>query len=1137
MKRCDKRNCVLRSYGFMLIVNLVCLMLLPLGEIFSAEISLETGNPEEKKAVLKGRVMDKDSLALPGVTVLLKGTIWGVVTDVKGNFELSVPEQKEWVLVFSCIGMESREERVTDSKVNLKIVLKEKVERLGEVVITGYGETTKRRSTGSVGVLTGEAFANKSVTNLDMLLQGQLAGVSVSAVSGRPGESAKIRIRGTSTISGDAEPLWVIDGIPLQQDVPEISTGEIKSGSLNEILTHGVGGINPNDIENVTVLKDASAAAIYGSRAAGGVIVVTTKKGKAGKMRVNYGANFSIGLKPQRDANLMNSSEKLAWEQELWDEFSAEAYESNAKHVPVVGIVGMLRSNKLGKNNIFYDDVENFEAMSKAEQDAYINELGKTTTDWFDEIFRNSFSMSHHLSFSGGADNVLYYVSFGYNKNNGLVKETDYERYNFRATLNVKPTKKVEAGLGLDLSRQESHSSSMDVDPFTYAYFANPYERPYNEDGSYRPDMTYFNLGALSDGYGADVPQLPTDGFNILREMRQTSGDGMNSRSSVWAKLKYNFTSKLWFDGQVSYEYTNNRSTDIKNKDTYAAYNDRLYFDNNKSGSDWTPYGSITRSEANSNSYDVKGMFSYSNEFSGGHYMKVLAGAELRGNKSVATYFKRYGYDDVTGNSTMPIPPNPDGGDASEYADLLDQLAGESTNESRFASFFASGEYNFMDRYLLSLTFRTDGSNNFGSDEQFNPTWSLGVLWNLDQERFMQSLLPYVNRLTLRAAMGYTGNIVKGVNKELVLNYTTLYWQGLRTGSIASAPNPKLRWEKTKDMKLALDFGLFKERVSGLVEGYYRKSTDLVSKVDVVSSTGFGNQAFNTSTVVNKGIEMTLNVKVLDNRDFRLSLGGNISLNRNKLTKYDRQSESLMMSDGIFEGYPLESVFGGRYTGIDPRDGVYTYVLRPDAQIYTGSDLQNVDNYRFYLGTSVAPWTGGFNLQASYKNFHLSVGGTISSGAKIIDKINSPASYSKVTSYVTGEKPQTAYSDLYRNHLNVRKDMVNRWTTKRTTGVKYPRIIDYLGDRLLLDEYNVHKDEITNATYLENVSFMRIRNITLAYSLPDKWIRKVRLSSVDLSLSLENFFTFTNYSGIDPETPGTTYPVTRSVSWGISVGF
>ena len=212
-------------------------------------------------------------------------------------------------------------------------------------------------------------------------------------------------------------------------------------------------------------------------------------------------------------------------------------------------------------------------------------------------------------------------------------------------------------------------------------------------------------------------------------------------------------------------------------------------------------------------------------------------------------------------------------------------------------------------------------------------------------------------------------------------------------------------------------------------------------------------------------------------------------------------------------------------------------MLRPDAQIYTGSDLQNVDNYRFYLGTSVAPWTGGFNLQASYRNLRLNVGGTISSGAKIIDKINSPASYSKVTSYVTGEKPQTAYSDLYRNHLNVRKDMVDRWTAERTTGVKYPRIIDYLGDRLLLDEYNVHDSKITDATYLENVSFMRIRNITLAYSLPDKWIRKGRLSSVDLSLPLENFFTFTNYSGIDPETPGTTYPVTRSVSWGISVGF
>ena len=1088
---------------------------------------------EVKKITLKGVVMTTDSVPVAGATVLLRGTYAGVVTNIDGKFEMTLPEQKDIVLLVSFVGMETQEVKVTDVKKTITVLLKEKVGQLDEVVVTGYMETTKRRHTGSTATLSEEFFKNKATPTADMLLQGQIPGVSVVAVSGRPGASAKIRIRGTNTLSGDAEPLWVIDGVPLQQDIPKISSGQIKSDNFNEIFIRGIAGINPNDIENVTVLKDASAAAIYGSRAAGGVIVVTTKKGHPGKMSVNYFANFTLGLKPQRDADLMNASEKLAWEQELWDEFSADAFAHSEKHVAVVGIVGMLRTNKLGKNNTLWTH-DNFEPMTTAEQDSYIAELGKKTTDWFDVIFRNSFSMSHSLSFSGGSERSTYYVSLGYNENNGLVKETDFERYNLNAKVNLKPTHRVNLGFGIELAKLKSRSPSMAVDPFTYAYFANPYEKPYNEDGSYRADMTYFNLSALSDGFGAVAPILPTDGFNILREMKQTSGDADQSNVTARMDLRYEFTSKVRFNGLVSYSYANNRMVDIKKKDSYAAFEDYLYFD--KNNRDRVPYGNITRRESNADSYNARGQLTYEDTYNESHRVTLLAGAELRGDKTVQTFQKRYGYDHVTGNSAIPLPPNATEKDVNEYADLIDKLAGESSSENRFASFYAAFDYGFMERYLMSLTFRTDGSNNFGSDEQFNPTWSLGLLWNIDKESFMQSLYPVINRMTLRTAMGYTGNIVKSVNKDLVLGYSTNYWNGLRTGSVSSAPNSKVRWEKTRDMKIALDFGLLEERISGLVEGYYRKSTDLVYSVNMLSTTGFSNQPYNTSTVVNKGIEGTLRVKVLDNKNYRLVLGANIALNRNKLTKFERDGESYMLS-GKYEGYPLEAVFSGRYIGIDKRDGVYTYEMRPDAKIYQGTDLQVADNYRYYVGTSVAPVTGGFNVEASYRNLRLNVGAHVSSGAKILDKINSPASYEVVTSYRTGEKPQTAYSDLYRNHLNVRKDMVNRWTKEKTTGVKYPRIVDYLGERHFLNEYNVTTESITNGTYLENVSFIRIRDITLSYALPPEWIRHLRLSSVNLSLSLNNFFTFTNYSGIDPETPGTTYPLTRSVTWGINVAF
>jgi TonB-dependent starch-binding outer membrane protein SusC len=365
-----------------------------------------------KKVTLKGIVMDKDSVPIAGVTVLLKGTYVGVTTDVSGSFQMTIPEQKEIFLLFSFVGMETQEVKVTDVNKPLRVVMKEKVDQLEEVIITGYGQTTKDRSTGSTATIGEEAFTNKAIPTVDMLLQGQVAGVSVMAVSGRPGESAKVRIRGTNTLSGDAEPLWVVDGVPLQQDVPKISSNRINSGGLNDIFVRGVAGINPNDIANVTILKDASAAAIYGSRAAGGVIVITTKKGKPGKMTVNYAANFSMGLKPQRDAKLMNSSEKLAWEQELWDEFSADAYANNIEnnrkdHVAIVGLVGMLRAGKLGKNNTLWTH-DDFETMTTAEQDAYITELKKSSTDWFDVIFRNSFSMSHNISFSGGSEDVTY---------------------------------------------------------------------------------------------------------------------------------------------------------------------------------------------------------------------------------------------------------------------------------------------------------------------------------------------------------------------------------------------------------------------------------------------------------------------------------------------------------------------------------------------------------------------------------------------------------------------------------------------------------------------------------------------------------------------------------------------------------
>ena len=1087
--------------------------------------------------MIRGNVKDEEGAPLPGVTVMIKGTTMGVSTDAAGNFVLDMPDGYQ-VLQFSFIGMETQEVKLGGTDTQVNVVLKMAVGQLDEVIVsTGYTQTTQKRTTGSVAVVGREVFENKVPTSIDQLLQGQVAGVSIVAKSGRPGESAKIRIRGTNTLTGDAEPLWVIDGVPLQRNIPSIEKGRIKAGDFNDIFANGIAGINPNDIENITILKDASAAAIYGSRAAGGVIVITTKRGKVGKMAVNYSANFSMVMKPQRDGDLMNSKQKLAWEQELWDEFSADGF-TNGSYYPVVGIVGMLRANKLGKDGKVWTD-EGFEPMSAAEQDAYIADLSKTTTNWFDELFRTAFSMNHYLSLSGGTDVATYYVSFGYSKDNGILKKVSYDRYSLSTKVKLNPHERVSVDLGVDFSQQKSDGSSLNVNPFQYAYFANPYEKPYNEDGSYRPDYTYYNLNQINGGREAI---LPANGYNIMREINETSSVADDYAANLMLSLNYIISSKFRFSGLLSYSFINNKSDNINGIDTYAAFKDKP-----SELDDWNSrrtYGSITQSSTNNTNYSARGQLNYSDIFNSIHRLQVLAGAEVRGSKAKNIYEKRYGYDPVTGNSSTPAPEKTD--DQVDYnklvdmANLIDGLSGQSIEETRFASFYASVDYSLYDKYIASLSFRTDGSNNFGSDEQFNPTWSLGLAWHVGDEHFMEKLRPVLSRLKLSVAMGYTGNVNKTEKPELIMYYSTSYrktdLENLRIGEVRKAPNPHLRWEKTRDMKVALDFGLFNNRINGLVEAYYRLSKDLVTSVDVPYVTGFRGQGYNTSQIENKGIEATLQALVFRYRDFKFNASVNVAWNSNILKRY---TSPISYSANNFVGYPLGSIFAGKSTGINPETGLYKYKLRPDADILKPTDLSDVNNYIYYKGTSTAPVTGGFNFSFSWKTLSLSVGGAYSLGGKVVDEITSPVSYNtiSVTGMSSGERIPTSENDLYVNHLNVRKDVTNRWTEDNRTGVKYPRIIDTYGERLYYDQIYPTSSTITRATMLENVSFLRVKNMSLSYSLPSNVVSKMGVSSLSFSFILTNLFTITNYSGLDPETPGATYPLARSCSFGLSLGF
>lgn len=1078
-----------------------------------------------------GRVTDTDGAPVIGAGLIcIEKNTAGTTTDLDGNFSITLPAGAKTVK-FSSVGMkELVYQLIPGHTENVRIIMEWENTELDQVVVTGYAQTSVKRITGSVAVLNSEKFEAKAISSVDALMQGEVAGVSIKSLSGQPGTQAKITIRGSNNITGSSAPLWVVDGVPLQSESPALSSEQLATGGFDNIFVNGIGNINPNDIESITILKDAAAAAIYGSRAANGVIVVTTKKGEAGKMRISYNNTFSWSFKPERSLNLMNSSEKLSWEDELWNEFSAAKYAAsltdNTVIYPVVGIVGQIRAG-LG----------DFASMKgdKAAQDKYIESLRNVDTNWYNLLFRNSFSQGHHLSLSGGSGKSTYYVALGLNDEDGMLIHNDYRRYNVNAKMTLTPTEWARIDVGMEAARQESKMPYSTVDPFYYAFFSNPYERAYNADGSYAADNTWFTLGYYN-GRGAEQV-MPKNGFNIIRELDSNYSKTANTNGTFRAQTDFRIIEPLHFVGLVSYSYSNNSTDKVIDKYSYSAFRDRLGSDDR---SQTNLYGNISQNRTNRNSYVARGHFSFNKTFAETHTVNLLAGAELRGSGSNTIFTKRYNYDPKTGTTSLPQISGPQ----DEWMSEVEKLNGEYFSKTRFASFYASADYYLGKSIVLNASFRTDGSSNFGSNKQFNPTWSAGAAWHIGEEAWMKKALPALSHATLRAAYGFTGDVNTSTSHLLVIQYLQQQYryfgdETFNLGTIPSAPNPDLGWEKTQDAKAGLDFGLWKDRLTLNTEYYYRLSTDVVTSSPVQSTTGFTHVYFNAADIMNSGIELTLNGKIIQTKDWGLSAAVNFAYNYNKVLKYNPVSKSGITSkDRYVEGYPTGAIFSGKYAGIASDTGLYQFELRPDATISTATDLNKPDNYRYFLGTTIAPYTGGFNLSASWRQLRLSISGVYSFGCKTYENFRYPASYSNAShSGVSTETVQSQFSDLYGNHLNVEKDRTNRWTATHTTGVKYPRIYDYFDGKYNFASYNPMDSSIIDAVYLKNNSYLRIKSIILTYSLPGAAVKKMRMRGLSFNVSLNNFFTFTKYDGMDPEIPGATYPTTRSVSAGMNIEF
>ena len=1094
--------------------------------LISLLLALLFGATAGAQTLFSGRVVDSDGLGVIGAGVVCSGRPdRGTVCDEDGSFRLEVPKGISKVEI-SALGMQSVVYDLENSAVkDALIVLEYESTMLDQVVVTGYAQTTVKRITGSVGILNSDSFKDKPLASVSSLMQGEVAGVQVQAVSGQPGTQSRIRIRGTNNLSGSSNPLWVVDGVPLQNESPNLSSEEMAAGAFDNIFISGIGGINPNDIESITILKDAAAAAIYGSRAANGVIVVTTKRGSEGRLKLSYSNNFTWSFRPQRNLELMDSGEKIAWEQELWDEFAADRYAAaqsdNTVIYPVVGIVGQVRAG-----------CGQFAGWDKARQDAYLQKLASSTTDWYGELFRNAFSHNHHLSLSGGSDKAAYYISLGYNDDNGMLINNRYQRYNVNSSLTLTPARWIKLDIGNDFSRQSSKSPDSYVDAFKYAYFANPYEKVRNEDGSWAADNTYFSLGYYN-GRGVEEV-MPLDGFNILKELELNSTTTVNISNTLRAQADIRILEVLKFVGLLSWSYSDNSTDKIVDASTYTAFRDRLGYDDK---SQTKLYGSITQNRGKRSSYVARGHFAWNQSF-GRHTLNVIAGAELRGSDSNTVYSKRYNYNPITGTSSMPSISGP----TDEWVKEVERLSGEYFTRSRYASFYASADYFLGKTIVLNASVRTDGSSNFGSERQFNPTWSAGAAWHLGEEKWMQRQR-VLSHATLRAAYGFTGDVNTSAPHYLVMQYALQEYRYVNgksymMGSIPTAPNPDLGWEKTRDAKLGIDLGFLKDRLCLQAETYYRLSTDVVTSSRVASTSGYTYVYYNSADLMNSGVEFTLNGKIVRSRDWNVGASLNFAYNYNKVLSYKPASSTITAKDRYVEGYPVGAIISGRYEGIDPVSGLYNFRLRPDAEVLTPSDLNDPDNYRWYLGTTIAPFTGGFNVSASWKLLRLSVSGVYSFGNKVYEMIDSPASYLNARhDGVSTESVQSQYSDLYSNHLNVRRDRTSRWTESNSSGTLYPRIYDCYGTRYNFAQTNPMDWNIVNAIYLKDVSYLRIKSIVLSCELPQAWLEKIRMEKICFNLSLNNMITISSYDGMDPEVPGATYPTTRSVSLGVSLGF
>ncbi|SDW73718.1 TonB-linked outer membrane protein, SusC/RagA family [Lutibacter oricola] len=1081
----------------------------------------------QKQKVISGKVLDATmQMPIVGASVyvssaiignktkidgVIEGSMLGSTTDFNGEFTLKVSEGIKYILV-SYMGFETEKIAVSSTSEGLIIKLKEKSEMLEEVVLTGYQKIEKRKMTSSYAKVNIEEIQQAGVANVDQMLTGQISGVVIQATNGAPGAPAKISIRGTSTLSGSSEPLWVLDGIPLEgSDIPDDYTDK---DNIDNLESYAIAGLNPEDIESITVLKDASATSIYGARAANGVIVITSKRGKKGDMKVNFNATSFITQKPDFDKlNLMNSSQKVDFELML-------ASRSDLKYQQDRGEVARIL-NSFNE----YDNFSNngFLSISSEAQNA-INNLKNTNTNWGDQIYQMALNQQYSLSLSGGNDKSDYYFSTGLFDEKGTTKGTGQKRYNITLKNNFSLNDKLKVGVALFGSQNKTYSYITGADAYTnpsyYSRTANPYLKVKDENGNYVYDPDLIERSDLNLDY------------NILEERENTDYELISNSIKSIFDVNYKLNDKIHFYSQLGLQLDFNKTEKYGDKNSYYT---RKYEQKSRYSVDGTNYayflpegGIIQNWDTDAFQYNWKTTANYNTSFNDINELDIMLGTEFRRNENTEIHTKGFGFNSNT-LTTTPITDDRALGNSSF------ETYKKTYNENAYASFFGTASYTYDKKYTVFGSLRYDGSNLFGVDPKYKylPLWSLAGSWNVFKEAFMDNV-NVVNDLKIRGSYGVQGNIDKTTSPFVVGEYySTSILPGVTEETIRAlnAPNGKLRWEKTVSSNVGFDLGLLKNKIYISGDYYYRKSTDLIGLKSVPLESGYNFINTNWATVSNRGFELAINTRNITTPNFKWTTSLNISHNKSLVDEIEIREEDFKPS---IKGYSVNAIFAIKTAGIDSnglplfwKDGkkvsavdFYNLENGTDGSQLTREEHRNLYSY---VGDGTPKFSGGFINNFKYKQFNLRV----STSFNIKQTVKSSPSY-----HPTLVEPGKNYSTEI---------------LKAGTG-NLPALIGFttpgFDTDLVYTWYNSSDDGNTYNDldiWVKDISYVRISSIKLGYALPKKYLEKLKIASLNFNLEGRNLFVLgTNYDGFfDPETYGSIYsqPIPKIISLGFNLSF